>query len=135
MAVEAIGTTTSTATSATQAAGISQDDFMRIMLTQLRFQDPLKPADNQQFVAQLAQFSALEINRQQSEKIDTLLTIQGVDQAIGLIGRNVSVQTDTGSVFGSVTTVSFSTGQPRLSVLAGSTSLVDIPLNRISLVR
>ncbi len=135
MAVEAIGTTTSTATSATQAAGISQDDFMRIMLTQLRFQDPLKPADNQQFVAQLAQFSALEINRQQSEKIDTLLTIQSVDQAIGLIGRNVSVQTDTGSVFGSVTTVSFSTGQPRLSVLAGSTSLVDIPLNRISLVR
>lgn len=135
MAVEAIGTTTSTATSATQAAGISQDDFMRIMLTQLRFQDPLKPADNQQFVAQLAQFSALEISRQQSEKIDTLLTIQSVDQAIGLIGRNVSVQTDTGSVFGSVTTVSFSTGQPRLSVLAGSTSLVDIPLNRISLVR
>ena len=58
-----------------QNASIGQEDFLHILLTQLRFQDPLKPVDNQQFVAQLAQFSALEINRQQSEKIDTLLQI------------------------------------------------------------
>ena len=56
-------------------ATVTQEDFLQILLTQLRFQDPLKPVDNQQFVAQLAQFSALEINRQQSEKIDTLLQI------------------------------------------------------------
>ena len=62
---------------------IAQEQFLRILLAQLRFQDPLKPVDNQQFVAQLAQFSALEINRQQSEKIDTLLQIKRVGQAHG----------------------------------------------------
>ncbi len=88
MAVDAIGLT-NTAAPKPQAANIGQDDFLRIMLTQLRFQDPMKPTDNQQFIAQLAQFSALEINRQQSEKIDTLLTINGADQAIGLLGKSV----------------------------------------------
>ena len=74
MAIDAIGLAGSTDTSVPKNASISQEAFLKILLTQLRFQDPLKPVDNQQFLAQLAQFSAIEINRQQSEKIDTLLT-------------------------------------------------------------
>jgi flagellar basal-body rod modification protein FlgD len=68
MAIDAIGALADTTSEIPRNAGIAQEDFMRILLAQLRFQDPLKPVDNQQFVAQLAQFSALEINRQQSEK-------------------------------------------------------------------
>ena len=83
MAVSAIGVVPQSSAGGIPAnAGIGQDDFLRILLTQLQFQDPLKPVDNQQFVAQLAQFSALEINRQQSEKVDTLLGISGADQAV-----------------------------------------------------
>jgi flagellar basal-body rod modification protein FlgD len=135
MAIDAIGLTAPTATTTTQNAGISQDDFLRILLTQLRFQDPLKPIDNQQFVAQLAQFSALEINRQQSEKIDTLLTIQGADQAVGLLGRTVDVATAAGSVTGVVGAISFASGEPRLTIRTASTTLVDVRLSQIALVR
>jgi flagellar basal-body rod modification protein FlgD len=81
MTVEAIGITNTTADSSVpRNAGIAQEDFLRILITQLQFQDPLKPVDNQQFVAQLAQFSALEITRQQSESVDTLLTITGTNR-------------------------------------------------------
>ena len=59
MAIESIGAAPLAAGAPANAA-VSQEDFLKILLTQLRFQDPLKPIDNQQFVAQLAQFSALE---------------------------------------------------------------------------
>jgi flagellar basal-body rod modification protein FlgD len=134
MAVDAIGLVNNSA-STPKAASIGQDDFLRIMLTQLRFQDPLKPVDNQQFVAQLAQFSALEINRQQSEKIDTLLTIQGADQAIGLLGKSVQTGSQITSNVGEVTAVSFATGEPLLTVKTATTTLVDVKLSDVSLVR
>jgi len=135
MAVDAIGLTAPSQSTVAQNAGISQDDFLRILLTQLRFQDPLKPIDNQQFVAQLAQFSALEINRQQSEKIDTLLTIQGADQAVALLGRSVDVATGSGSISGVVSAISFASGEPRLTVRTAVTTLVDVRLSDVALVR
>jgi flagellar basal-body rod modification protein FlgD len=39
---------------------LGQDAFMRLLTTQLANQDPLKPQDNGEFIAQLAQFSSLE---------------------------------------------------------------------------
>jgi flagellar basal-body rod modification protein FlgD len=135
MAIDTIGALTSTPTDTLRNAGIAQEDFLRILLTQLRFQDPLKPVDNQEFVAQLAQFSALEINRQQSEKIDTLLAIQAADQAVGLVGKSVEVRNIQGSTVGSVTAISFASGEPRLTVNANGTTFVDVRLSDIVLVR
>jgi flagellar basal-body rod modification protein FlgD len=134
MAVNAIGVT-GAGTSVPTAASIGQDDFLRIMLTQLRFQDPLKPVDNQQFVAQLAQFSALEINRQQSEKIDSLLTIQGGSQALALLGKSVQAGQQVGTSVGEVTAISFATGEPLLTVKTSTTTLVDVKLSDVSLVQ
>src|SRR5687768_4404746 len=91
MAVDAIGMTATAENALPRNAAIRQEDFMQILLSQLRFQDPLKPVDNQQFVAQLAQFSSLEINRQQSEKVDALLQMNSASQALALLGRRVDV--------------------------------------------
>lgn len=126
MAIDAIGTLTDPSRSVPANAGISQDDFLRILLAQLRFQDPLKPVDNQQFVAQLAQFSALEINRQQSEKVDQLLTMQAADQAVALIGKRVEVRTAQGSTVGTVAAISFRTGEPLLTLTSNGTTLLDV---------
>jgi len=134
MAVDAIGVLNNSAP-IPQNAGIGQDDFLRILLTQLRFQDPLKPVDNQQFVAQLAQFSALEINRQQSEKVDTLLSIQGANQAIALLGKAVQTGAQQANAVGDVTAVSFATGEPLLTVTTPTTTFIDVKLSSVSLVR
>ncbi|HWK51907.1 MAG TPA: flagellar hook capping FlgD N-terminal domain-containing protein [Steroidobacter sp.] len=136
MAVSAIGNLAGSGGEVPSAAQLSQQDFMRILLAQLQFQDPLKPMDNQEFVAQLAQFSGLEINRQQSEKVDQLLAMQSVDQSVGIIGKNIEVQTANGSsTVGSVTAVSFRTGEPRLTVNVNGTSITDVRLADVMLVR
>lgn len=135
MAIDAIGLVSNADSSVPRNAGISQDDFLRILLTQLRFQDPLKPVDNQQFVAQLAQFTSLEINRQQSEKIDALLTIQSANQAVDLIGKSIEMRGARAGTVGTVSAISFSTGEPRLTVTTPSTTFVDVRLSEISLVR
>jgi flagellar basal-body rod modification protein FlgD len=135
MAIDAVGLATET-NSAPRSGAIGQDDFLKILLTQLRFQDPLKPMDNQEFVAQLAQFSALEINRQQSEKIDTLLAMQAATQAVGLIGRTIEMRTASGaSTIGAVSAISFASGEPRLTVNANGTTFVDVRPSDIVLIR
>ena len=135
MAVDAIGAVSQTESQIPRNAGIAQEDFLRILLTQLRFQDPLKPVDNQQFIAQLAQFSALEINRQQSEKVDTLLAIEASNQAVGLIGKSVEVRNIQGSSVGTVRAISFATGEPRLTIDSNGTSLIDVRLSDVVLIR
>lgn len=135
MAIDAIGISPTSDANVPRNASIGQEDFMRILLTQLRFQDPLKPVDNQQFVAQLAQFSALEINRQQSEKIDTLLEINASGQAIGLLGQKVEVSGIAGAGVGEVIAVSFATGEARLSVRTPDVTMVDVRLSDVRLVQ
>lgn len=135
MAIESIGTAP-VATELPTNSILGQEDFMRILLTQLQFQDPLKPIDNQQFVAQIAQFTGLEINRQVSDKTDTLLTIQAATQSLGLIGRTVEVTTTTGNQVGTVTAVSFQGGSPALTVqTAPGQFLTDVSLSRVALIR
>ena len=74
---------------ASQSSNIGIEDFLKILTSQLNNQDPLKPVDNQEFVAQIAQFATLEQSRQLNAKIDSLLSVQSSTQSIGLLGRTV----------------------------------------------
>jgi len=117
-------------------AAISQDDFLEILLTQLTFQDPLKPLDNQEFVAQMAQFTNLEQTRQLNANSETLLTVQSATQSIGLIGKTVTVLTDTGIETGTVTTIAFNQGAPEMVInTTNNAELVGIRLADIQSVR
>jgi flagellar basal-body rod modification protein FlgD len=138
MAIEAIGIPAGSDVNVPRAAAIDQEHFLEILLTQLRFQDPMKPVDNQAFVAQLAQFSALEITRQQSEKVDALLTINAAGQAIGLIGQRVDVLNAFGESVGEgeVTAVRFVESRALLSLRTSDGRVIpDVGLANISIVR
>jgi flagellar basal-body rod modification protein FlgD len=71
---------------------LNQEDFLTLMITQLRNQDPFKPMDPAQYVGQLAQFSSVsglaDMNKQISSLTDSLRGNQVLDGA-GLIGRTV----------------------------------------------
>jgi flagellar basal-body rod modification protein FlgD len=124
--------------SAAVQTSLGQEEFLKILLAQLQYQDPLKPLDNQQFLAQLAQFSSLAQTSQLNDRVDTLLTIQATTQSIGLIGKTVEVQSATGDVpsVGTVTSLSFIEGQPNLTVRKENGEIITaIKLSQISIVR
>jgi flagellar basal-body rod modification protein FlgD len=133
MAIDALGAVAADPTETLpRNATVNQQDFLQILLTQLKFQDPMKPVDNQQFLAQLAQFSAIEINRQQSDKIDSLLQLSSSGQAVGLLGQQV----ETPQGVGEVTAVSFRNGQTTMTVkTAAGQVIVDVRLRDVSLVQ
>jgi len=81
----AIGSTTQTgstpATHASTTTGtrdLGQDAFLKLLTTQLQHQDPTKPQDNGEFIAQLATFSSLEKLTAISAKLDQIGTALGV---------------------------------------------------------
>ena len=137
MAVEAIGGATTANTQANlQTLGVSQEDFFKILVTQLQFQDPLKPIDNQAFIAQIAQFTSLEQSRQANDRIDSLLSVQAATQTIGLLGKTVEIETATGPAVGAVNTVTFQGNQPLLTVTTSTGAiLTDVSPARVRLVR
>jgi flagellar basal-body rod modification protein FlgD len=138
MAIESIGGLSAASTPSTQVNSLGLEDFLKVLLTQLTYQDPLKPLDNQEFIAQLAQFTSLEQNRQSNDRLQQLLTIQSATQSVGLLGRTVEVQSSNGgpSTIGEVTTLRFRQGEPLITVKASNGGfLTDIPLSQVVLVR
>jgi flagellar basal-body rod modification protein FlgD len=125
-------------TSATnlQASNIGMQDFLNILLTQLTYQDPLKPMDNQEFMAQMAQFTTLGQTQELNEKIGSLLSTQSSMQSIGLIGRTVQFDTEAGPREGTVASLSWAGDVPQLTINAtGGGSVTGISLSQITLVR
>lgn len=136
MAVSAVGAASSSTSTSVPTNGIGQEDFLKILLTQLSYQDPLKPMDNQEFIAQMAQFTTLEQTKQLNDRLDSLLSIQSSDQSIGLIGKTVEINTSSGAAVGAVTVISFSNGSPELTVkLANGEYLTGISPSQVSVVR
>jgi flagellar basal-body rod modification protein FlgD len=75
---------------------LGKDDFLRLLTVQLQHQDPMSPVQNEDFIAQLAQFSSLEqlenINTRLQDGIDLDLILTQVlnnTSAAGLIGKTV----------------------------------------------
>jgi flagellar basal-body rod modification protein FlgD len=133
MTIGSVSDTTATTTQQT----MGMQDFLNVLLTQLVYQDPLKPMDNQEFMAQMAQFSSLEQNQQMNDKLSTLIGNQSALQSVGLIGRTVDVTTDTGaSITGTVTALSLAGDTPSMTVTtAGGTPLNNLSISQITGVR
>lgn len=134
MAIDLIGSAVSSAPPANATASLGQEDFLKILMTQLTYQDPLKPMDNQQFIAQMAQFTTLEQTRQLNEKMDAFLSSQSVLQSFSLIGKNVEFSTNGSTQNGKVASVRFENGQPTLTVTQGSNGEITLQVKLSSIV-
>ena len=74
---------------------LDKDDFLMLLVTQLRYQNPANPMSNEAFIAQSAQFSALEQMKDMNEGMQTLVDLQKTSSrtaALNLLGKHVVVQ-------------------------------------------
>jgi flagellar basal-body rod modification protein FlgD len=96
---------------------LGQDDFLRLLITQMTTQDPLSPKSDTDFIAQMAQFSSLEQSRSMQTDLAQLRADQQIVQANNLLGRMVEIQADPDhKVSGLVETVQVEAGTPKIVV-------------------
>ena len=121
---------------ATDAFGLGFEDLLKIVLTQLTYQDPLKPMENFEFVSQLAQFSQIQQTQEMAASLQTLVAAQSTAQAASLLGRAVDIPTDGITLTGKVTAVAFVDGAPRLTILTPDNQTIsNIALASVSQIR
>lgn len=72
-----------------QSQELGKDDFMKILITQLSHQDPTKPMEDKEFIAQMAQFSSLEQMTNMSSSFQDLAGRMNQTQAFSLLGKQV----------------------------------------------
>ncbi len=104
-------------TPSTGSQTLSQNDFLNLLVAQMKAQDPLNPQTDTAMAAQMAQFTALQQTGTMSNNIATLLTQQQLSQANGMLGNTVSLQADSNTVVsGVVQSVQISGGTPQIVV-------------------
>lgn len=74
-------TSSSTTSTSSSTASVSENEFLTLLVAQLKNQDPMNPADSTQFVAELAQFSQLQEVIGVHQDLDSLLTANGITTA------------------------------------------------------
>jgi flagellar basal-body rod modification protein FlgD len=99
---------------------LNQDDFLKLLVTQLSSQDPMNPVSDAEFIGQMAQFSTLQQTQAMQQDVAAL-------QANNLLGRTVQVQSPQGQTYtGVVSGVVFQSGIPQLTVNGQSYSLSQV---------
>jgi len=108
----------SSAISGAQSASEIQTNYLNLLITQLQNQNPLDPMDNSQMAMNLAQLSELSQLETMSDSFAKTLTIQQVDQANSMLGKEVAYYVDGESDprYGVVSAVQLDKGQPTLQV-------------------
>lgn len=85
-------------TTAQGSSTLDKDQFLKLLVAQLKNQDPTQPQDPTAFIAQLAQFSSLEAQQNTNTKLDSLILSQassGQANASSLIGKQVSYKNNS----------------------------------------
>jgi flagellar basal-body rod modification protein FlgD len=103
-AVENVSSSVNT-TSSSGSNILGKDDFLNLLVTQLRHQDPLSPMESAEFTSQLAQFSSLEQMSNVNSNLEVLQLYQASinnSQAVGFIGKTIKALGNTIGVVDSV---------------------------------
>ncbi len=115
------------ASSQADRMGIGRDAFMKLLLAQLRYQDPLQPMDDTDFIAQLAQLNTLEQLERLNESFEGFMEQQNLMRGAELIGRTVSAMMEGGgTVEGIVSAVKVRYGEVILVIDGTEVSLRSV---------
>jgi len=84
---------------------LGKDDFLKILITQLSYQDPTSPMEDKEFIAQMAQFSTLEQMTGMAKDFSKLTSMLMGNEAASSLGKSVEIIEGERSVYGVVQAV------------------------------
>src|SRR3954452_2933985 len=134
-AVSAVGgTATSTATTTVDRADqMGKDTFLKLLVAQMKYQDPANPASSSEFMAQTANFTQVEKLEEIAAQNASMLALQRSSSAGALVGRTVSYTDESGATrAGAVTAVQLGSDKAEATAVVGG---VSVPMGRITEVR
>ncbi len=105
-----------------------QDTFLKLLVAQLKYQDPSKPADSTAFLSQTAQFTQVE----KLSEIADMLSAQQLIGASALVGRTVTYQDANGASLTGVVTKTKLNGDSAPTLVVGN---MDVPLSKVTEVQ
>jgi len=105
-----------------------RDTFMKLLVAQLKYQDPSKPADSTQFLAQTAQFTQVE----KLEGIADMMKGQQLITASSLVGKNVEYMDADGARFTGTISAAKLNGDSEPMLRIGNT---EVPLSKVTEVQ
>lgn len=112
-----ISQATKDAEAAKAAAGLGKDTFLKLLVAQMKYQDPSKPADSSQLMAQTAQFSMVEKLEQLATQSTAMLNATNASAATGMLGQKiVATGSDGKDVTGIVTGMRITADGPVLKI-------------------
>jgi flagellar basal-body rod modification protein FlgD len=124
--------TTPSPTPTTQANDtLGQDAFLKLMIAQLKYQDPMDPVKGAEFIAQTAQFTSVEKLDEMSKLTTEMVMMQRLSQAGSMVGRTVAYTDSDGAAQSGV--VSSATLNPSGPVLRVGDA--DVPIINVTEVR
>lgn len=110
------------ASTAKSKSQVDYESFLTLLVAQMKNQDPTKPMDSTDFVAQLATFSQVEQSVQSNAKLDELLQSSAFSQADSLIGREIT--SSDGEITGVVSEVKINSDG--ITAILGDGTEVDV---------
>ncbi|MDX2466762.1 MAG: flagellar hook capping FlgD N-terminal domain-containing protein [Acidimicrobiia bacterium] len=131
--IESTGSATAAAAaeSASASSGLGSldsDAFLKLLVAQMKYQNPLAPTDASAMLAQTAQFTTVETLQSISETNQALLGFQQTTMALSVVGKEVNAYSLDGTpVQGKVETVRFTADGPFLALDNG----VEIPMSNV----
>lgn len=102
---------------------VDYQSFLKLLMAQMKNQDPTKPMDSTEYVSQLATLSQVEQATQTNKKLDSLLSSSFLDQAEALVGRTIT--SADGTVSGVVTSVKVTSDGAVATLKDGSSLLLQ----------
>ncbi|NEK57825.1 flagellar hook capping protein [Geodermatophilus sabuli] len=109
---------------------MGKDTFLKLLVAQMRYQDPSKPVDSSQMMSQTAVFSQVEKLEQIATQNASMLALQRANSAGSFVGRSITYTDSTGSrTSGVVTSVRLGSGTDEAVAMIGK---IAVPLGRIT---
>src|SRR5208282_4914532 len=98
---------------------LDYNEFLQLLVAQLKNQDPTNPTDPTQFVSQLASFSSVEQQVNTNSILNSLLTQTAITQAPSLVGQTVT--SSDGTISGQVASIQITSSGPQATLSNGQT--------------